>query len=168
MRRVPSGSDVPRLAGGLVAITTVRIAFAVGWIGLQLALILTASRRPDGAFGFRMFPESSTIAVSLYRETDGERVPVREGTWTARDADGTAHAFSWKDRVRRPELATFDVEMHASYGAAAQLARWQAALEDVASHVPADRETRRFSLDVTVRRNGREPRLVRLETAERR
>lgn len=145
-----------------------RIAFGAAWIGLQLVAILTAGRRPDGVFGFRMFPESSTITVSLFREVGGARLPVPDGTWTARDEDGRPRSFAWKDRVHRPELATFDVEMHASYGAAAQLARWQAALDDVAAHLSADRETRRLSLDVTVRRNGREARLVRLDSAERR
>lgn len=145
------------------------MVFAAAWVGLQLVLVLTASRRPDGAFGFRMFPESSTIRVSLFRELgEGGRVPASGGAWTARDAAGAPHAFAWRDRVKRPELATFDVEMHAAYGASAQLARWQAALDDVAAHLDMDAETRRLSLDVTVRRNGREPRLVRLESPERR
>jgi hypothetical protein len=144
------------------------VLFAAAWLSLQLGLVLTASRRPDGAFGFRMFPESSTVEVALFRELGRERVPVTDGAWTARDASGVAHTFTWRDRVKRPELAAFDVEMHASYGAAAQLARWQAALDDVAAHIPADAETRRLTLDVTVRRNGREPHVVRLESAERR
>jgi hypothetical protein len=144
------------------------VIFAAAWVSLQLGLVLTASRRPDGVFGFRMFPESSTVEVALFRDLGRARVPVADGAWTARDASGVARAFAWRDRVKRPELAAFDVEMHASYGAAAQLARWQAALDDVAAHIPADAETRRLALDVTVRRNGREPRVVHLESAERR
>lgn len=164
----PASDDAPRNTGRPSAGANWRVAFGAAWIALQLTAILTAARRPDGAFGFRMFPESSTVTVSLFRELGGARVPVPDGAWTARDEGGAPRAFSWKERVRRPELSSFDVEMHASYGAAAQLARWQAALDDVAAHVPADRETRRFSLDVTVRRNGREPRLVRLDSPERR
>jgi hypothetical protein len=148
-----------------------RIAFAVAWIVAQLVLVLTASRRPDAAFGFRMFPESSTISVSLARSVMGPagvalRLPVHDGTWSAHDREGVPHVFSWKERVRRPELSTFDVEMSASYGAAAQLARWQAALDDVARHVALDAETGRLFLDVTIRRNGQEPRVVHLASPE--
>lgn len=148
-----------------------RIAFAVAWTGLQGGLILTASRRPDGAFGFRMFNESSTIKVSLYREIAGEdgtrtRVHVEGGMWTARDANGQLRRFAWRDRVM-PTLGVFDVEMAASYGEAAQLARWQGALDDVATHTPDDAETKRFVLDVVVRKNGREPHTVTLASVER-
>lgn len=151
--------------------SNLRIAGAIAWIAAQLTLVLTASRRPDAAFGFRMFPESSTIAVSLTRSVTGPagvslRLPVHDGTWSAHDETGVPHVFSWRERVRRPELATFDVEMSASYGAAAQLARWQAALDDVAGHVVGDAETRRLHLEVTVRRNGQEPRIVQLESEE--
>lgn len=149
----------------------VRIAFALGWVALQGALVLTADRRPDGAFGFRMFNESSTIHVHLLREVEqgGARVevPVEGGAWNAPDAAGTPRRFHWTDRVKRPELGVFDREIHASYGVGAQLARLEAALADVAAHIPEDSETRRLLLDVTVRRNGREPRVVRLVSPER-
>lgn len=148
-----------------------RIVVAVAWIGLQAALILTAQRRPDGAFGFRMFSESSTIEVVLSREIVGAdgartRVHVNDGTWAARDGAGVLKRFSWYDRVW-PNLGVFDREIHASYGAGAQLARFQGALEDVATHIPEDAETRRLVLDVTVRRNGHEPYTVTLTSAER-
>ena len=148
-----------------------RIVFAVAWIGLQAALVVTAHGRPDGAFGFRMFSESSTIVVVLSREVAGAdgartRVHVTDGTWAARDASGAWKTFSWYDRVW-PSLGVFDREIHASYGAAAQLARLQGALDDVAAHIPEDTETRRLVLDVTVRRNGHEPHIVTLTSAER-
>ncbi len=151
--------------------SNLRTVAAIAWIAAQLTLVLTASRRPDAAFGFRMFPESSTISVSLTRSVRGPlgaplRLPVHDGTWSAHDEAGVPHVFSWRERVRRPELTTFDVEMSASYGAAAQLARWQAALDDVAHHVTRDAETRRLHLEVKVRRNGQEPRVVQLESAE--
>lgn len=157
----------------LARTANVRVLFALVWVTGQLALVLTASRRPDGLFGFRMFPESSTVAVTLYRDVTAEsgvtmRLPVKDGAWIARGKDGAPHAFAWKDRVKRPELSTFDAEMHASYGAAAQIARWQAALDDVATHLDADAETRRLAVELTVRRNGHEPRVVRLESPERR
>jgi hypothetical protein len=148
-----------------------RIAFAVAWIGVQGGLILTANRRPDGAFGFRMFSESTTIKVSLYREVaaaDGtrSRVHVDDGRWSARDASGHVKRFSWHDRVT-PNLAVFDLEWAAAYGEAAQLARWQGALDDVFAHTTDDAETKRLVLDVVVRKNGREPHTVTLESAER-
>ena len=49
------------------------------------------------------------------------------------DAVGVVHRVRWGERVRRPELSRFDATMHASYGARAQIARWQAAVDDVAS-----------------------------------
>jgi hypothetical protein len=148
-----------------------RIAFAVAWIGLQGGLILTANERPDGAFGFRMFSESTTIKVTLYREVAGAdggrtRVHVDDGKWSARDPSGHVKRFSWNDRVL-PNLAVFDVEWAAAYGEAAQLARWQGALDDVFAHTIDDAETKRLVLDVVVKRNGREPHTVTLVSDER-
>ena len=149
-----------------------RIAFAVAWVSAQVALVITADRRPDGAFGFRMFSESSTIKIVLYREVKGEdgqpkRVHVTDGAWSARDAGGLERSFAWTDRVRRRELALFDTEMSTKYGTNAQVARLQAALDDVATHMPDDADTRRFLLDVTVRQNGRDPYVIHLASAER-
>ena len=149
-----------------------RVAFALAWIGLQIALVITADRRPDAAFGFRMFTESSTMKLVLYREVvglDGHRklLHVDDGVWAARDAGGLVRRFAWNDRVRRRELAVFDTEVSAHYSANAMLARLQAALDDLATHAPDDAETRRFLLDVTIRRNAREPYVVHLASAER-
>lgn len=149
-----------------------RIVFAVVWVGLQIALVLTADRRPDGAFGYRMFTESSTMKIALYREIIAEdggrkRVHVDDGVWSARDGGGLRRRFEWTDRVRRRDLLTLDVERNAGYGAAANIARLQAALDDVASHTPDDAETKRFAIELTIRRNGREPYVVHLTSAER-
>jgi len=150
-----------------------RVAFATAWIAAQVALVATAGRRPDGAFGFRMFSESTTIRVALYREITGAtaaatetRIHVDAGTWSARDASGVPKQFSWYDRVW-PNVAVFDREVHASYGEAAQLARLQRAVDDVAAHIGEDSETRRLLLEVSVRRNGREPRVVLLASGRR-
>ena len=134
--------------------------------------MLTADRRVDAAFGFRMFTESGSIRMSLYREVVGEggqrtRIHVDDGVWSANDAGGLRRRFAWTDRVRRYELAIFDSETSAKYSVAATLARLQAALDDVATHTADDADTRRFLLDVTVRRNGREPYVVHLASAER-
>ncbi len=161
------------------------VAFAVTWVAVQAVLVLTASRRADAAFGFQMFAESSTLTAQLWRDVDAPsghgttRVPVREGEWVARGADGRPHAIRWRDRVIEPNLATFGVTMHASYSAAAQVERWHAALDDVAAHLASspslgplapstsshlaaasfadDVETRGLHLELVVRRNGREP-----------
>jgi len=148
------------------------VIFAVAWLAAQVALVLTADRRVDAAFGFQMFTESSTIRMSLYREiigADGQRlrVHVDDGVWSANDAGGLRRSFAWSERVRRYELARFDTETAAKYSAAATLARLQAALDDVATHTPDDADTRRFFLDVTVRRNGGEPYVVHLASPER-
>ena len=148
-----------------------RLAFAVAWIGLQGGLILTANRRPDGAFGFRMFSESTTIKVSLYREVASEdgtrtRVHVDDGRWSARDSAGQVRRFSWHDRVM-PNLAIFDAEWAAAYGEAAQLTRWQGALDDVFAHTTDDAETKRLVLDIVVKKNGRDPHTVTLTSVDR-
>lgn len=150
-----------------------RIVVAIVWVLVQSALIVTAGRRSDGSFGFRMFNESSTIRVALFREVAGPggtltRVHVDRGAWTASANDGTRHRLSWYDRVPTPYWI-FDQEMHASYGASAQLARLQGALDDVASHLSPseDDETHRLLLEVMVRRNGREPVIHRLTSQER-
>lgn len=150
-----------------------RVVLAFVWVAVQVVLISTASRRSDGAFGFRMFNESSTLEIALFREVsapDGTRarVHVDGGVWTARGGDGSVHRLTWYDRVPSPYWI-FDQPMHASYGAAAQLARLQGAADDVVSHLATseDVETRRVLLDVTIRRNGREPVVHRLASRER-
>jgi hypothetical protein len=143
------------------------------YLSLQGVLVASASARPDHAFGFRMFSESSVVKLSLLREVDAPTgqgtvvVPAARGEWSAMDADGTRRHFAFRDRVREPWLSTFDATFEASYGAGAELARLQAALDDVASHLDGDAETRRLVLDVIARRNGREPQLVRLTSPSR-
>jgi hypothetical protein len=131
-----------------------RVVFAACWIVGQATLILGAGARPDHIFGFRMFPEASTLEIRLSREVGGEVVPAPRGAWSARDAQGQLRHFSWHDRVRDPILSAVDTRVFASYGVDAQLARLQRALDDVADHVPEDGETVRLRADVVVRRNG--------------
>jgi hypothetical protein len=148
----------------------VRIGLAFVYLALQAALVLTAEHRPDGLFAFRMFNESSTIAIALGRRVTtaqgGEVVPTG-GAWEARDASGVVHRFRWDDRVRDPILRTLGRPVHASYGVDAQLFRLQAALDDVADHLQGDAETRALVADVTIRRNGRAPYEKRLESRAR-
>jgi hypothetical protein len=133
-----------------------RVAFAACWIAGQGALVLTAGARPDHVFGFRMFPEASTLEIHLSRDVDGRVVPAPGGEWSARDGQGQLRHFSWRDRVHDPILSAVDARVFASYGVDAQLSRLQRALDDVADHVPEDGETVRLRADVLVRRNGRD------------
>lgn len=141
-----------------------RIAFAAAWVAGQAALVFTAGSRPDHIFGFRMFPEASTIEIHLWRETAGGAARAARGEWSARDTAGQLRHFSWRDRVRDPILSSIDARVFASYGVDAQLARLGHALDDVADHVPEDAETRRLVAEVVVRRNGGEPRTVALQS----
>jgi hypothetical protein len=150
-----------------------RVAFAATYLTLQAVLIVTSARRPDRAFGFQMFNESSTVQFALLREVESPSghgtllVHASDGEWKARGLDGSLRRFAWRDRVKIPALSAFDVTLEAGYGASAQLARMQEALDDVAEHTPNDAETRRLLADVIVKRNGRDPWTVRLASAPR-
>jgi hypothetical protein len=144
-----------------------RVIFAAGWVALQAGLVLTGSRRPDGIFGFRMFPEASTLEFELDRVVGGTALPAPGGEWSAHDAVGQLRHFSWRDRVTDPVLSSPGARVFAAYGADAQLARLQRALDDVALHEPEDAETERFVARVLVWHNGRGPRSVVLESAHR-
>jgi len=145
-----------------------RIAFAACWIAGQATLVLTARLRPDGAFGFRMFPESSTIEIHLSRQLSTGLVEAPHGEWSARDASGQLLHFSWSAWVADPVLQALDRRVFASYGANAQLARLQRALDYVVDRIDEDDETRRLRADVVVWKNGREPTTVTLLSHPRR
>jgi hypothetical protein len=148
-----------------------RALFSAAFVAGQAALVLTAGLRADRAFGFRMFGESSTMVIHLSRDLGPEGapalVPITAGQWEAASADGARRLVRWTDRVKDPSLAIFDRTIAASYGIEAQLARLQAALDDVATHSPNDVETRALVADVTVTRNGRAPYVVRLVSVRR-
>jgi len=143
------------------------VVFAACWLVGQAALVLTAGARADPAFGFRMFPEASTLEIRLSREVGGHVVPAPGGEWSARDTEGQLRHFAWHDRVHDPILSAIDARVFASYGVDAQLARLQRALDDVADHVPEDGETVRLRADVVVRSNGRGAVVRTLESHER-
>jgi hypothetical protein len=137
-----------------------RVAFALAFFGAQLALIATASGRPERAFGFQMFPESTVVTQRLYREVGRPGGPTRRmhapgGAWRARDEAGKVRDFSWADRVRFYRINRFDETAFASYGAPAHRYRVRAALDDVAAHLEGDAETRRLVVELDFRINGR-------------
>ncbi len=139
------------------------------WIGGQTTLVLTGTQRADGAFAFRMFPESSTIEFTLYRDVISQsghgtdEIVVKEGKWLAHDADGVLHRFRWDDRVKDGNIFPYGEPIHASYGATAQLQRLTHALADVSAHIDEDDETARLVAVVNVRHNGGPPARVRIE-----
>lgn len=149
-----------------------RTAFVFIYLAVQASLVLTAAHRPDGAFSFQMFNESSTIAISLARRVrtaaGGTIIVPTDGGWEATDASGAVRRFHWNDRVEDPILRTLGRPVHASYGVAAQLFRLQKALDDVIGHLEGDAETQSVVADVRVRRNGRDAYDTRLESRERR
>jgi hypothetical protein len=155
VRRVPGASGKGRNG---------RVVFAAAWIASQIALVSTSGRRPDHIFGYRMFPEASTIEIHLWRDTAGGPVRAPGGEWSARDAGGQLRHFSWRDRVRDPVLASIDARVFASYGVDAQLARLGHALDDAIDHLDEDADTRRLRAEVVVWRNGRAPTTVTLES----
>ncbi|MCU0683441.1 MAG: hypothetical protein MUF34_14570 [Polyangiaceae bacterium] len=134
--------------------------FALTFFATQLVLVATANGRPERAFGFQMFPESTMVSVRLFREVGRpggptRRVHVEGGAWRARDAAGALRDFAWHDRVRFARISVFDEMVFASYGAAAYRYRLRAALEDVVRHLEGDAETRRLVAELSFRVNGR-------------
>jgi hypothetical protein len=150
---------------------TARTILAIAYVVVQGALLATASARPDGVFAFRMFNESSTISIDLFRrirKTDGTEVLApTDGRWQAKDESGAQHSVSWNDRVRDPILGTLGRPVHAAYGVDAQLFRLQHALDDFVETLTGDRETTALVARVGIVKNGR-PRTERqLESARR-
>jgi len=146
-----------------------RVPFCCIYLAAQLWILHRAQRSPDFVFGFQMFNASSNMTISLFREVRQKGrirlVPVHEGTWAAKDEQGTSHTFHWQDRIRDGVLGSLDTSVHASYGLAAQLYRLQFALEDVAAHTPQDHETVALVARVDTLKNGRDRGEVRLRAA---
>src|SRR5271154_5666712 len=170
-RRTPFSATVPRAMQAMQDRSSswlnLRVTFAAVWIVGQAALIVTADARPDHIFGFRMFPEASTLEIHLSRVTAQGTVPAVGGEWSATDGAGQLRHFSWHDRVRDPVLGPLDTRVFASYGIDAQLARLQRALDDVAGHIQGDAQTESLQADVTFSRNGHDPTTTTLTSNSR-
>ena len=146
-----------------------RVVFAVLWLGAQAALIATAGLRPEHAFGFRMFSESTTAVLHLHRRTfDGELTSEEQGGWWTRNKAGVRLHLSMRDYIDAPELSYYDQRMPASYGQEAELWRLRRALDDTLARLgDDDRTTAGFVVDVTLRRGGGATSTVRVESRTR-
>jgi hypothetical protein len=145
-----------------------RIAFAVAYVAVMVAVVVSAQFRPDHVFGFQMFNESSTVNIHLFRRVRGRHglEPLPGGEF--RDRDGARmHRFRWRDRVHDPVLGHLDVVQHAKYGLAGQLFRLELALDDFVSGLPRDALTTALVARVETLKNGRDPEIVQLEAVRR-
>jgi hypothetical protein len=133
-----------------------RTVFLALFFGSEAVLIGTATMRTDRSYGFRMFPESSSVTVHVQRRLDGATlVPIVENRWQANDCQGNAHQFMWNKMVRSPAPFRLDRSVGAPYGVENEVQRTADALRWVADHTPDDCETRAFVATVEARKNGR-------------
>jgi hypothetical protein len=133
-----------------------RIALCAVFFGAEAILIATAPMRSDRSYGFRMFPESSTITLHVSRRMgDGSLVPIEKGKWEAHDCRGEGHAFVWGKMVRSPAPWRLDAVVGAPYGVESEVHRARDALRWVADHTPDDCETRALVASIDARKNGR-------------
>lgn len=141
-----------------------RTLACVLFFGSELVLVATAGLRSDRSYGFRMFPEASSITVHLSRRLDGgELVPLPAGRWQAHDCSGKVHAFSWGSMVRYPAPWRLDAPVAAPYGVESEVHRTKDALAWVAAHTPEDCETRALVARVLPTKNGRVLEAIDLE-----
>jgi hypothetical protein len=132
--------------------------FVVGVLAVQVGFAINGYRDPHKFFAFQPFNESSTWRADIVRVTwDGERLPIDDG-WAG---------YRWSSLVDMPALNGYSRTRHASYGVDATLAYLDDALDWVATHTPADRDTRYLEATVTYRRNTRGPEVTVLRSAER-
>jgi hypothetical protein len=132
--------------------------FFVVVVATQVGLAVNGYVDPHKYFAFQPFNESSTWRADIVRVTwDGERVPVEE-EWASYDWDTIVHMSA----LRAPEGLR-----HAYMGVGATVDFLQLALDWVAAHTPADRETRYLEATVTYFENTRGPSQVVLQSSER-
>ena len=141
--------------------------FVVVWLAAQAALIATGDLRPEHAFAFRMFSESTTAVLHLQRRTFDGELCLRKGAGGR--AARRALYLSMRDYIDAPELSLFDARMPAAYGRAAELARLRAALDYVLGRLgDDDRTTAQFVVDVALRSGAGAESRVTVESRARR
>ena len=141
---------------GLDLTTRGRAIFCALFFGSEVLLVATAGLRTDRSYGFRMFPEASTITVHVSRRlADGSVVPITGGTWTPQSCGRPPPKFVWGKMVRFPAPGRLDAPVGAPYGVENEVQRARDGLAWVAAHTPEDCETRAFVAHVEAVRNGR-------------
>jgi hypothetical protein len=139
------------------------------FFGSELLLVATAGMRSDRSYGFRMFPESSSIVVHVSRRLDGGRlVPIEAGRWQAHDCSGRVHSFVWGAMVPFPAPSRLDDPVGAPYGVESEVHRTRDALAWVATHTADDCETRALVAHIEQKKNGRELEPLDVEVARAR
>ena len=125
---------------------------------IQLAFVVRGYVADHKEFAFQMFPESSTWQADIVRVTaDGRRVPISE-PWAG---------YRWSELAPDRGLAFPGRLRHADAGLDNQLAFLDAALDYVADHTPADRETRYLEATVTAWYDDDPPHTVVLRSGDR-
>ncbi|HEY8041819.1 MAG TPA: hypothetical protein VIF15_18575 [Polyangiaceae bacterium] len=133
-----------------------RTWFCAVFFGSEALLIATASMRADRSYGFRMFPEASSVTLHVSRRLEGgQLVPIAGGHWQARDCSGGVHEFVWSKMVRWPAPSRLDTPLGASYGVESELGRARDAMRWVLAHTPDDCETRALVARIEAKKNGR-------------
>ncbi len=116
-------------------------------------------RDPHKFFAFQPFNESSTWRADVVRVTrDGDRVPI-DGGWAGYDWDTLVDMTA----LQHPGGG----QRHAYMGVGATIDFLEDALDWVATHTPADRQTRYLEATVTYFENTRGPERVVLRSVER-
>jgi hypothetical protein len=146
-----------------------RTAICAVFFGSEALLIATAGLRSDRAYGFRMYPESSTIVLQVSRRLQsGETVPILDNRWQATDCDGKLHAFNWRKFARYPAPSRLDEKFSVGYGVDNGVERSRDLVRWVADHTPLDCETQAFVVHLEATRNGRSVEPVDFEVAHAR
>ena len=128
------------------------------FFGAEALLIATAGMRSDRSYGFRMFPEASSLTVHLSRKLeDGTLERVEDGRWRTHDCSGTQYFVFWGKMVHAPAPSKLDVSVPAPYGVESEIHRTRDAMQWVLDHTKEDCETRALVAKIKVRRNGTTP-----------
>jgi len=132
--------------------------FIVGVLALQAGLAINGHGDAHKFFAFQPFHESSIWKAEIVRVTSsGQRLSVEDG-WAG---------YRWDELVHIGALRSPFRFRHASRGVDATLEFLDHALDWIARHTPADRETRYLEARVTYYRNTRGPETVVLRSVER-
>ena len=133
-------------------------AFVITVLATQIGFAINGYRDPHKFFAFQPFNESSTWQADIVRVTSsGERLPIDEA-W---------HGYTWDELVDMSALRGPSRTRHAYMGVGATTDFLDEALDWVATHTPADHETRYFEATVTAFENTRGPTITVLRSVER-